>query len=308
MADFDDSSDGEAPLLVAAPVPTDAAAPAARAAIGRVGPGGAPPDAAARAVPVTILCGFLGAGKTTLLGRLLDGAGGLKIAVVENELGDTRGLEARVAAGAVSESLGGRADVVELANGCVCCSVKDELVQTLEALVVAKPHLDALVVELSGVANPGPVAAAFWLDAALEARVALDAVVCVVDCVNGLETLGAESGGFEAKRQITYADRILLNKRDLVDDARAGAVDAAVRALNPAARVEASVRGEGAFDVDGFLLRADCFGAAARAAAGAALATPGAFQRWNRSPVDWPARDIFQLLCLAQIELVYHDS
>ena len=148
----DDSSDGEAPLLID-PTRTTERAP----------------------VPVTVLCGFLGAGKTTILRRILENEAGLRIAVVENEFGDTRGLETLLA-GASALDADGR--IVELRNGCVCCSVKDELVTTLEGLVEAKRgDLDAVVVELSGVANPGPVAAAFWLDAALESSVALDAIV-----------------------------------------------------------------------------------------------------------------------------------
>ncbi|KAH8049750.1 ATP binding protein [Aureococcus anophagefferens] len=121
-------------------------------------------------VPVTILCGFLGAGKSTLLRRLLAGDHGLRIAVVENEFADTRGLESvLVSEGACALSPDGAivaspAPTVELRNGCVCCSVKDELATALEDLVAraARP-LDAIVVELSGgVADPGPVAAAFW--------------------------------------------------------------------------------------------------------------------------------------------------
>ena len=184
-----EDEDEEPPLLVAfaedcrvtaaSPAVTPAAPKAGLGATARrAGPGGTSSwDETQRKVPVTILCGFLGSGKTTLLRRLLEGDHGLKIAVVENEFGDTGGLESVIAGDGGGRTLNLDGSIVELRNGCVCCSVKDELVTTLEGLVEAKRgDLDAVVVELSGVANPGPVAAAFWLDAALESSVALDAI------------------------------------------------------------------------------------------------------------------------------------
>ena len=188
----DDSSDGEAPLLID-PTQTTQNTP----------------------VPVTVLCGFLGAGKTTILRRILENEAGLRIAVVENEFGDTRGLETLLA-GASALDADGR--IVELRNGCVCCSTKGELASALEGLVQKAQHLDAIVVELSGVADPGPVAAGLWLDDALESPVVLDGVVCVVDGVSGLSLLQSTGpGAFEAKRAVATADRILLSKADLGD-------------------------------------------------------------------------------------------
>ncbi len=222
----DDSSDGEAPLLID-PTPSQRAA-----------------------VPVTVLCGFLGAGKTTILRRILENEHGLRIAVVENEFGDTRGLETLLA-GASALDADGR--IVELRNGCVCCSTKGELASALEGLVQKASRLDAIVVELSGVADPGPVAAGLWLDDALESPVVLDGVVCVVDGVSGLGLLESSGpGAFEAKRAVATADRILLSKADLCD---VSVLEEAVRSLNPAADVRKSINGEGDFGIDGFLIR-----------------------------------------------------
>jgi len=224
---LEDDSDGEAPLLID-PTQTTERAP----------------------VPVTVLCGFLGAGKTTILRRILENDQNLKIAVVENEFGDTRGLETLLA-GASALDADGR--IVELRNGCVCCSTKGELASALEGLVQKAQHLDAIVVELSGVADPGPVAAGLWLDDALESPVVLDGVVCVVDGVSGLGLLESSGpGAFEAKRAVATADRILLSKADLCD---VSTLEEAVRSLNPAADVRKSIRGEGSFEIDGFLIR-----------------------------------------------------
>ena len=223
----DDSSDGEAPLLID-PTQTTQRAP----------------------VPVTVLCGFLGAGKTTILRRILENDQNLKIAVVENEFGDTRGLETLLA-GASALDADGR--IVELRNGCVCCSTKGELASALEGLVQKCTNLDAIVVELSGVADPGPVAAGLWLDDALESPVVLDGVVCVVDGVSGLGLLESSGpGAFEAKRAVATADRILLSKADLGD---VSVLEEAVRSLNPAADVKRSIQGSGDFGIDGFLIR-----------------------------------------------------
>jgi G3E family GTPase len=255
----DDSSDGEAPLLV------DPAPPR---------PG---------KVPVTVLCGFLGSGKTTLLRRILENQAGLRIAVVENEFGDTRGLETLLA-GATALDADGR--VVELRNGCVCCSTKGELASALEGLVaLAKRPLDAIVVELSGVADPGVVAAGLWLDDALESPVVLDGIVCVVDGVRGLELLrSAGPGSFEAKRAVATADRILLSKADVCDVI---VLEEAVRALNPAADVRRSRRGRGDFGIDGFLVRGGRAGPPP-SIPGAGWATPHDKTAWGAASATLP--------------------
>ena len=254
----DDSSDGEAPLLID---PT----PAERAP-----------------VPVTVLCGFLGAGKTTILRRILENDQNLRIAVVENEFGDTKGLETLLA-GASALDADGR--IVELRNGCVCCSTKGELASALEGLVQKAQRLDAIVVELSGVADPGPVAAGLWLDDALESPVVLDGVVCVVDGVSGLSLLNSSGpGAFEAKRAVATADRILLSKADLGD---VSTLEDSVRLLNPAADVRRSIRGSGDFVIDGFLIRGGTAGPPS--VPGLGWATPHQATKWGACAATLPA-------------------
>ena len=202
-------------------------------------------------VPVTILTGFLGSGKTTLIRHILSSPDhGYRIAVIENEFGggssaDDTTLDATDAtlaerAGLNVESMIARdgvtgsslSDLIELPNGCVCCTVKDSLVETLEILIEKKTDIDYILIEASGMANPGPIASVFWLDDALESRLRLDGVVACVDCLNILMQLketssqshssheasegGGGGGGEEAAQQIAYADRILLNKTDLL--------------------------------------------------------------------------------------------
>ena len=255
----DDSSDGEAPLLID-PTPTTERPP----------------------VPVTVLCGFLGAGKTTILKRILENENGLRIAVVENEFGDTRGLETLLA-GASALDADGR--IVELRNGCVCCSTKGELASALEGLVQKASRLDAIVVELSGVADPGPVAAGLWLDDALESPVVLDGVVCVVDGVSGLGLLESSGpGAFEAKRAVATADRILLSKADLGD---VSLLEDAVRLLNPAADVRRSIQGSGDFAIDGFLIRGGTAGPPS--VPGLGWATPHQSTKWGACAATLPA-------------------
>jgi G3E family GTPase len=172
--------------------------------------------------PVTILSGFLGAGKTTLIQYILQSPDhGKRIAVIENEYGGNRSNDFNNAAlsiesiiardGLTSDSL---QDLIELPNGCICCTVKDSLVLTLEQLLNRRSDLDYILIECSGLANPGPIAAMFWLDDALDSRLRLDGIVTVVDSVNIVRQLQET---VEASQQIAYADRILLNKVDLLD-------------------------------------------------------------------------------------------
>lgn len=181
--------------------------------------------------PVTILSGFLGAGKTTLVRYILQSPDhGKRIAVIENEFGGGEGLsvETMIARdGASQENL---SDLIELPNGCICCTVKDSLVATLENLIEKRKNLDYILIEASGMANPGPIASLFWLDEALESRLRLDGVVTLVDAYNVQWQLQDTE---EAAQQIAYADRILLNKVDLIDaDQQKAAVDS-IRAIHP---------------------------------------------------------------------------
>ena len=149
----------------------------------------------------------LGSGKTTLLRHVLTAPHGLRVAVIQNELSAATGLEADTMVGPDGETF---AKWLELANGCVCCEVRDELAKGIETLLELKGGFDYVLVETTGMADPGPVAESFWLDAELEGRLYLDGVVCVVDCENfDSEAVG---GSMEACRQVGCADVIILNK------------------------------------------------------------------------------------------------
>ncbi|WIA11250.1 hypothetical protein OEZ85_011377 [Tetradesmus obliquus] len=194
-------------------------------------------------VPVTLITGYLGAGKTTLVRYILNERHGFRIAVILNEYGGETGLESAF----VQNEQGGRSDVpqwVELANGCLCCSVKAEFVQALEGLLGAGSEhagkFDYVLVETTGLANPGPIMSELWTDEELEAAVVLDGVVAVVDGRNVARQLGeARPGGAanEAQLQVALADVILLNKMDLLSEEQAAAVTAQLRAINSAAAI-----------------------------------------------------------------------
>jgi len=179
--------------------------------------------------PVTIITGFLGAGKTTLLRHVLTEPHGLKIAVVQNEMSAAVGLEEATVRGPNGEEF---AEWMELANGCVCCAVRDDLVQCMEKLVERR-SFDYILIETTGMADPGPVAASFWLDDELESPLKLDGIVTVVDCHN----LSKQLSTMEACRQISSADCILLNKSDGLEPTHLAELHAHVRHLNPAAPV-----------------------------------------------------------------------
>lgn len=159
-------------------------------------------DAPGPPVPVTILTGFLGAGKTSLLRHVLTEPHGLKIAVVQNELSAAVGLEEATVRGPNGEEF---AEWMELANGCVCCAVRDDLVQCMEKLVQMK-SFDYVLIETTGMADPGPVAASFWLDDALESPLKLDGIVTVVDGHN----LSKQLGTLEACRQVSPCPNCVL--------------------------------------------------------------------------------------------------
>jgi G3E family GTPase len=174
-------------------------------------------------IPVTILTGFLGAGKTTLLNRILTERHGEKIAVIENEFGET-GVDNEILVKDKDEQ------IVEMNNGCLCCTVRGDLVRILADLgqkrKQGKIKFDRVIIETTGLANPGPVAQTFFMDEAIHDQYLLDAVVTVVDAKHADKTLDDHD---EARRQVGFADRILLTKTDLVDDG--GKVDGLMRRL-----------------------------------------------------------------------------
>jgi G3E family GTPase len=177
-------------------------------------------------IPVTVLTGYLGAGKTTLLNRILTEDHGKKFAVIVNEFGEI-GIDNELVVDADEE-------VFEMNNGCICCTVRGDLIRIIEGLMRRKGKFDAILVETTGLADPAPVAQTFFVDADVQKETRLDAIVTVADA----KFLAARlKDAPEAKNQIVFADVILLNKTDLVSRAELEEVEARIRGLNPYARL-----------------------------------------------------------------------
>ena len=185
-------------------------------------------------IPTTILTGFLGAGKTTLLNRILREEHGLRIAVIENEFGQEN-IDNEIL---VQDS---REQIVEMNNGCICCTVRGDLIVALTNLAQKREAgeiaFDRVVIETTGLANPGPVAQTFFVDEEVGAHYMLDAVVTVVDARHAMDQLDRHE---EAQRQVGFADKILLSKLDLVDAAAVEALKARLARINPRAPISTS--------------------------------------------------------------------
>ena len=188
-------------------------------------------------IPVTVLTGYLGAGKTTLLNRILTEDHGKKFAVIVNEFGEA-GIDGDLIVGADEE-------IFEMNNGCICCTVRGDLIRILDGLMKRKGKFDAIIVETTGLADPAPVAQTFFVDQDVGDATKLDAVVTVTDAKWLKERL---KDAPEAKNQIAFADVIVLNKVDLVTAEELASVEAAIRAINPYAKLHKATRCDVAID------------------------------------------------------------
>ena len=205
-------------------------------------------------IPATILTGFLGSGKTTLLKRILSEAHGQKIAVIENEFGEEN-IDNDILIGDTEEQ------IIQLSNGCVCCTIREDLRSTLSDLAMKRRKgelvFDRVVIETTGLADPGPVAQTFFMDDEVAESYLLDSILTLVDAVHAQKQLDDRQ---EARRQIGFADQLFISKADLVDEAALDALSHRLKHMNPRAPQRRVNFGEvpiaQVFDLHGFNLNA----------------------------------------------------
>ena len=198
-----------------------------------------------RKIPVTVITGYLGSGKTTLLNHILTAKHGKRVAVIENEFGEI-GVDQDLVIQTEEE-------IFEMNNGCICCTVRGDLIRILGKLLKRKDKFDYVLIETTGLADPGPVAQTFFSDEEMKAKLQLDAIVTVVDAKHIVQHLDELR---EPEEQIAFADVILLNKTDLVTPADLDLLEKRIRAVNATAKIHrcqnALVGMDKILDINGF--------------------------------------------------------